>query len=415
MPAWLEEVPFVMAYRVAKMLATGSYKTTTASLPATFMRGGTSNGLLIHRHHLPVEQKEWQPILSSIMGSPDHTGRQLNGMGSGTSSTSKVIVVSKSSRPDVDIDYTFIQVGIKDGSLDMAGNCGNMSSAVGPFAINEALITLSLNHLNRNKDDENKVTVRMFNTNTSKTIHSTFLTTQTTNNSGQLQLKYNPVGPYTTPGVPSTGSLITLSFLHPGGATTGRTLPTGNPIDILALPDGSTIKATLTDISNPGVFIRASDLGVAGDISPSALSEDAGLMGRLETIRRAGARLMGLDEGVQSVPKIVLLSPPSPEMAGEGEGVSIVCRALSMGEVHRAVPLTLALNLGVSCGIKGTLGHQLAVNVDSGMKGKGSVVIAHPSGHVEIGFVRGGDGEVESAELGRTSRVLMRGEVEYRI
>ncbi|KAK5703939.1 hypothetical protein LTR97_002952 [Elasticomyces elasticus] len=407
------------------MLATKSYLPRTASLPATFMRGGTSNGLLIHRHHLPVEQKEWQPILSSIMGSPDHTGRQLNGMGSGTSSTSKVLVVSKSERVGVDVDYTFIQVGIKDGSLDMAGNCGNMSSAVGPFAINEALITPSPNHHNNdNNDDNNKLTARMFNTNTSKLIHSTFLTKPS--NIDPKKKIYDPIGPYTTPGVPSTGSPITLSFLHPGGATTGRTLPTGNPIDILALPDGSTIKATLTDISNPGVFIRASDLGVAGDISPSALSEDAGLMGRLETIRRAGAQLMGLDEGVQSVPKIVLLSPPSPEMAGEGEGVSIVCRALSMGEVHKAVPLTLALNLGVSCGIKGTLAHQLAVNVsngdgdgdgDGGKKGAGTgkVTIAHPSGTLEVGFVRGGDGEVESAELGRTSRVLMKGEVFYSV
>ncbi|KAK5735452.1 hypothetical protein LTR17_008150 [Elasticomyces elasticus] len=411
MPAWLEEVPFVMAYRVAKMLATGSYKTktTTASLPATFMRGGTSNGLLIHRHHLPADREKWQPILSSCMGSPDHYGRQLNGMGSGLSSTSKIIVVSKSSRPDVDVDYTFVQVDIKTGELDMAGNCGNMSSAVGPFAVNEGLITPAAPNPRDHNDDDN-VTVKMFNTNTSKTIYSTFPVTTQTNQAGKL--KFDPIGSYAISGVPSTGSLITLSFLHPGGATTGRTLPTGNPVDTLTLPDGSEIEATLTDIANPGVFVRAEDIGVNGDVLPDTLGKDAGLMARLETSRRAGARKMGLDPEVQSVPKIVLLSSPTDEEVEVG--VNIVCRALSMQQPHRAVPLTLALNLGVSCGVEGTLGEQLAVGVDGGKKeGKGRVVIAHPSGHVEVGFTRGEDGEVQSAELGRTARVLMRGEVEY--
>ncbi|KAK5681728.1 hypothetical protein LTS10_006261 [Elasticomyces elasticus] len=411
MPAWLEEVPLVMAYRVAKMLATGSYKPTTASLPATFMRGGTSNGLLIHCHHLPADPKSWQPILASVMGSPDHYGRQLNGMGSGSSSTSKVVVVSKSERVGVDVDYTFVQVGIKNGELDMAGNCGNMSAAVGPFAVDEGLIPT--NNLIRKNNNNDKVTVRMFNTNTRKIIHSTFLTTQTTNQFKNL--KFDPIGPYAISGVPSTGSLITLSFLHPSGATTGRTLPTGHPIDTLTLPDGSSVEATLTDIANPGVFIRASDLNIPRDISPATLGADAEVMGQLEGIRRAGARMMGLNPEIQSVPKIVLLSPPSTEEVGEG--VNIVCRALSMRQPHRAVPLTMALNLGVSCGLEGTLGNQLAVGVKGGGKGEreGRVVIAHPSGHVEVGFVRGEDGEVESVEMGRTGRVLMRGVVEYLI
>ncbi|KAK5713835.1 hypothetical protein LTR17_017410 [Elasticomyces elasticus] len=403
-----------MAYRVAKLLATKSYLPRTASLPATFMRGGTSNGLLIHRHHLPADPKSWQPILSSY-----HYGRQLNGMGSGSSSTSKVVVVSKSERVGVDVDYTFVQVGIKNGELDMAGNCGNMSAAVGPFAVNEGLIEPNPNPRNHNdNNDDDNVTVKMFNTNTSKTIHSTFLTTQTTNKtSNQSQkLKFDPIGSYAISGVPSTGSLITLSFLHPGGATTGRTLPTSHPIDTLTLPDGSEVQATLSDIANPGVFIRASDLNIPHDISPSALSSDKGSMARLETIRRAGAQKMGLNPEIQSVPKIVLLSPPSTEEVGEG--VDIVCRALSMGQPHRAVPLTLALNLGVSCGIEDTLGNLLAVNVEGGKgkgagTGKGSVIIAHPSGTVEVGFTRGEDGEVQSVEMGRTGRVLMRGEVEY--
>ncbi|KAK3638618.1 hypothetical protein LTR56_012924 [Elasticomyces elasticus] len=417
MPAWLEEVPLVMAYRVAKLLATKSYLPRTASLPATFMRGGTSNGLLIHRHHLPADPKSWQPILSSCMGSPDHYGRQLNGMGSGLSSTSKVVVVSKSERVGIDVDYTFIQVGIKNGELDMAGNCGNMSAAVGPFAVDEGLIEPNPNPRNHNNNnDDGNVTVKMFNTNTSKTIHATFpITTQTTNQSNKSgTLKHDPIGSYAISGVPSTGSLITLSFLNPGGATTGKTLPTGNPIDTLTLPNGSEIEATLTDIANPGIFVRASDLNIPRDISSATLSEDVEVMDRLDTIRRAGARKMGLDPDVQSVPKIVLLSPPSAEEVGEG--VNIVCRALSMGQPHRAVPLTLALNLGVSCGLEGTLGNQLAVGVEGGKKGKGRVVIAHPSGHVEVGFTKGEkDGEVQSVEMGRTGRVLMKGEVFYEV
>jgi 2-methylaconitate cis-trans-isomerase PrpF len=364
---------------------------TTRSFPAAFMRGGTSNGLMIRRSDLPEEETKWQPILASAMGSPDCYGRQLDGMGSGISSTSKIMIVSKSQREDADVDYTFVQVGIKDGSLDVAGNCGNMSSAVGPFALNEGLAKPFATA-------DGQVTMRMFNTNTSKVLHSTF-------GIGRDD-KYNPTGDYSIDGVPGTASRITLSFLNPEGAKTGKALPTGQAVDELQLPGGGIIKASLSDIANPGVFVLASDVDVPGDVHPDALDANAHIMARLEAIRRAGAQRMGLDPDVQSVPKIVLLSPPSAEATAQG--VNIVCRALSMQQAHKAVPLTLALNLGTSCMLAGTLANQIAVDV-----GRKSVVIGHASGRLEVGAVVSEDGRVESAVLHRTARSLMKGEVYY--
>lgn len=370
-------------------------KATTKSFPASFWRGGTSNGLLIHRKHLPDNINQWQPILASAMGSPDPYGRQLNGMGSGISSTSKICVVSKSDREDADVDYTFVQVGIKDGSLDMAGNCGNMSSTVGPFAIDERIVSTS----SLGRPARNEVTVRMFNTNTSKVLHSTFCR-------NPCEGKYEPNGDYSIDGVPGTASRITLSFLDPGGAKTGKVLPTGSPVDTLHLPDGDPIEATLTDIANPGVFVLASHLGVAGDVTPDTVGANAELMSCLEHLRREGANLMGLDPDVQSVPKIILLSEPSGEEAVQG--VNIVCRALSMQQAHKAVPLTLALNLGAACRLPGTLPALTAVNAE----GKESITVAHASGKLEVGSIME-DGKIESALLHRTARCLMRGQVFY--
>lgn len=356
------------------------------------MRGGTSNGLMILRKHLPDHEDEWQPILASAMGSPDSYGRQLNGMGSGISSTSKICVVSRSERMGTDVDYTFVQVGIQDGSLDMAGNCGNMSSAVGPFALNEGLVP----HVKRNEDGC-EVTLRLYNTNTSKTLHATFSIRPD-------ELQYEPDGEYSIDGVPGVGSRITLSFIDPAGAKTGKALPTGNAVDTLRLPDGSSIAASLTDIANPGVFVMASDIGVAGDIHPDALGSNSNIMARLEQVRQEGAKMMGLNPNTQSIPKIVLLSKPSTSHPG----VDIVCRALSMRQAHKAVPLTIALNLGAACRLQGTLPHQIAGSSPA----KANIVIAHASGKLEVGCLMS-DGRIESALLHRTARVLMKGHVYY--
>ena len=333
------------------------------------------------------------------MGSPDSFGRQLNGMGSGISSTSKICVIEKSSRPGIDVDYTFVQVGIKDGHLDIAGNCGNLSSAVGPWAFNEGLVKAKKNASNNAQGEEDEITVRMFNTNTSKEILNTFTLTPD-------RTAFNPRGDYSIDGVGGTGSKITLSFLDPSGAKTGHALPTGKPVDTLTLPNGTTIRATLSDIANPGVFILASDLGIPGNTSSDDLAANTTLLYHLEEIRRAGTAAMGLNPNVQSVPKIVILSSPS---AAEIErGVHVTCRALSMQQAHKAVPLTLALNLGAICRIPGTL----AAEVARGAEGRESIRVAHASGTVDVGSVFK-EGRVESALLHRTARMLMKGEVFY--
>lgn len=363
----------------------------TKSFPATFVRGGTSNGLVIDRANLPQDQAKWQLILSSAMGSPDSYGRQLNGMGSGISSTSKVCVISPSERDDADLDFTFVQVGIKDGKLDLAGNCGNLSSVVAPVAWNEGLLK------RKGAVTDGETTVRAYNTNTAKVIHSTFCICK--------EGPFEPSGDYSIDGVPGTGSRITMSFIDPAGAKTGKAFPTGNAIDTLELGNGDQIQASLVDVSNPGVFVLASDIGVPGRTSPDELGANTHIMARLERIRQAGATAMGLDPNTQTVPKVVMLSAPN---TGDS---NIVCRALSMQQAHKAVPLTLALNLGAACRIPGTLAASTAV----GVEGKHSVVIEHASGKLEVGAVITEDGKIESALLHRTARVLMKGEVFYTV
>ncbi|KXJ97513.1 PrpF protein [Microdochium bolleyi] len=411
---------------------------SSRSFPALFVRGGTSNGLVIMRKDLPP-QDQWHTVLPAAMGSPDNYGRQLNGIGGGISSTSKICVLSPSERADADVDFTFVQVGIKDGVLDLAGNCGNMSSAVGPAAWDHGLVTdleakLSSSHEASGEDageTYREATVRFFNTNTSKVVHSRFRVT------GHNPPRYCPTGDYEMDGVPGTQSCITLSFLNPAGAKTGKALPTGNPVDVLEIPGdvgggGTTIPASLVDVSNPGVFVKISDLGsdFAGatpeTLTPATLDADPVLKKKLEAIRQAGAAKMGLDPKTESVPKIVLLfDKPAYEhdgsnlRANEDGEVDVQCLALSMGQPHKAVPLTLALCLGAAANIPGTVAAQLRRRTEArdeaqqqGSRSSSSIVIGHPSGKVEIGTTVE-NGEIVSADLLRTARVLMKGEVFY--
>lgn len=378
----------VLSYQTRLMTA------SSRSFPAWFARGGTSNGLVIHRKDLPPES-QWNRVLPSAMGSPDPYGRQLDGMGSGISSTSKIVILGPPSRDDVDVDFTFVQVGIQDGSLDMAGNCGNMSSLVGPAAWDSGLI--SSKSIEKDQDGSKWATVRFLNTNTNKVMSSKFRV------EGE-PLRYTHKGDYTMDGVPGTGSKVIMSFLDPAGAKTGKALPTGNPVDCLKLSDGTTIKASLVDVGNPGVFINTESLGLVDHLSltPALVESNPQLKDRLEEIRQAGANLMGLDPQVKSVPKIVLLFPTS----GSSE-VDIRCLALSMGQAHKAVPLTLALCLGAASQLKGTIASDLIRG-----KSKDTVTIGHPSGRADIGTVIR-DGRIESAQLLRTARILMKGDVYY--
>ncbi|KAI0840593.1 DUF453-domain-containing protein [Hypoxylon sp. FL0890] len=374
------------------------------SFPALFVRGGTSNGLIIERKHLPP-QDEWHIILPAAMGSPDPHGRQLNGMGGGISSTSKICVLEPSTRPDADVEFTFVQVGIKDGALDLAANCGNMSSAVGPVAWDQGLVTDKASKVQDvgEKGDYQEALVRVFNTNTSKIIHSRFRV------SGDPPV-YCHGGDYEMDGIPGKQSKITLSFLNPAGAKTGKALPTGNAVDTLRLPDGSRIEASLVDVSNPGVFIRIDDLGIKdaspATFNPQAIESDPALKARLESIRQAGAAMMGLDPKTESVPKIVLLFSDSGS-----KDIDIRCVALSMGQAHKAVPLTLALGLGAAANMPGTIPAQVRVTKGE-TRESDPVVIGHPSGAVEIGATVE-NGHIVSADLLRTARVLMKGQVYY--
>ncbi|KAI2466563.1 DUF453-domain-containing protein [Annulohypoxylon bovei var. microspora] len=369
------------------------------SIPALFVRGGTSNGLIIQRQHLP-SRDQWPAILPAAMGAPDPYGRQLDGLGGGTSSTSKVCVVAASSRPDADVDFTFVQVGVRSGALDLAGNCGNMSSAVGPVAWDAGLVADRAAKVRGVAEGYREALVRVFNTNTSKLIHARFRV------AGEPPA-YCPEGDYAMDGVPGAQSRVALSFLDPAGAKTGSALPTGNAVDTLALPDGSRVQASLVDVSNPGVFVRIADLGLQdaspATFTPQVVEADPVLKARLEAIRQAGAAMMGLDPKTESVPKIVLLFSES----GAAE-VDIRCLALSMGQAHKAVPLTLALCLGAAANMPGTLPAQIRGTKDGG----GPIIIGHPSGTVEIGATFE-NGQIVSADLLRTARILMKGQVYY--
>ncbi|RFU77050.1 duf453 domain protein [Trichoderma arundinaceum] len=393
-------------------------------LPAWFVRSGTSTGLLFNRASLPPVPCQWQPILAPAMGSPDPVyGRQLDGMGSGISSTSKVVVIGPPSasgsspgspRPasgvgpngssSVDAEFTFAQVGIRDGSLDLAGTCGNMSAIVGPAAWDMGILPQSRIPSIVSYDAATRsrwATLRILNTNTSKVVVSRFKLDGS-------PLMYCPQGSYAMDGVPGTQSPITLSFLDPAGAKTGRALPTGNPVDELTLADGSTVRASLVDVSNPGVFITASSLGLddamAANLTPAIVEADAALKSRLEQVRRAGASAMGLDPKIESVPKVVMLLPPSAKKSPQTD---IQCLAMSMGQAHKAAPLTLSLCLGAASQLDGTIAAELM-----GGEKKDVVRIGHPSGVVDVGTtVR--DGRIEEAKLLRTARVLMKGDVYY--
>ncbi|KAI0481519.1 DUF453-domain-containing protein [Xylaria cf. heliscus] len=404
-------------------------------LPALFVRSGTSNGLVLRASDLPASRDAWADILPAAMGSPDRAhGRQLDGMGGGASSTSKICVLAPSTRAaDADVDFTFVQVGVRDGRLDLAGNCGNMSAVVGPVAWDWGFVAPGERGgriravVEKGGEEEGggggggggeeykEALVRIFNTNTSKLTHARFRVR------GVPPL-YCPAGPYAMDGVPGTQSRITLSFVDPAGAKTGRALPTGDPVDVLRLPDGSHVRASLVDVSNPGVFVALGDLGLGPGLglapdkalTPAAVEADGPLKERLEMIRRAGAERMGLDPEVESVPKVVLLLPPGS--GSNGDEVDVRCLAMSMGQAHKAVPLTLALCLGVAANIEGTVAAEVrrkrGNKNGNGNGNSSSVVVGHPSGTVEIGATFE-NGNIVSADLHRTARVLMKGEVYY--
>ncbi|MBU6357312.1 MAG: PrpF family protein [Rhodospirillales bacterium] len=373
------------------------------AIRAVFMRGGTSKALIFRAGDLPADRADWAPIFLAAMGSPDPAMRQLDGMGGGVSSLSKCCVVGPPSRPDADVDYTFAQVAIDRPEVDYASNCGNMSSAIGPFAVDEGLVAPPAG---------NEAVVRIHNTNTGKIIVARFPMED-----GRAAV----TGDLAIDGVAGTGAPIRLDFTDPGGAGTGRLLPTGNLTDRLDVPGLGPLRVTLIDAANPCVLVAAADLGMTATETPAAMERDTALIAGIEALRRAASVRMGLAADLEaaariiSVPKVGILAPPAdaPVLSGAVQtaaSVDILARMMSSGQPHRAVPLTGALCLAVACRLPGTVAHDLVRPGEA----TDPVRVGHPSGAILVaaGVSSGPDGpRVSHATVFRTARRLFQGEV----
>jgi 2-methylaconitate cis-trans-isomerase PrpF len=372
-------------------------------IPAVFMRGGSSKGVVVRGRDLPMDPAERDRAVLAIMGSPDPYGRQLDGMGGGLSSVSKVVIIDPSSRPDADIDYTFAQVSVDQALVDYGATCGNMAAAVGPYAVEHGLVPVT--------GDE--ALVRIHQVNNGKLIHARFAVED-----GRAVT----AGDLAIAGVAGTGARIRLDFLDPGGAVTSALLPTGRVVDRIESADFGAIDVTLLDAANAAVFVRATDIGLSGAELPDEIEAIPGLMAKLDRLRRQAGVVMGLasipDAVGPSNPRFVIVAAPAPFEILSGETVTpaehdIGVRMLNMGRVHRAIALTTGMGVGVACRIEGTLAHQLAVPTGR----PDEIRVGNPSGTISVGAeVRreGGEWICDSGAVYRTARTLMRGEVAVR-
>ncbi len=367
--------------------------------PAVFMRGGTSKGVFFRHDTLPADAHARDRIFVEALGSPDPYGRQLNGMGGGVSSVSKAVIVGPASVPGADVDYTFAQVVIDAPEVDYSATCGNLSSAIGPFAVDQGLVTAA----------DGMQTVAVHNTNTGKIYNATF------------EVKdgvFQPSGDFTIPGVGGSGSKIRLDYLDPGGATSGSLLPTGFATDTLDVPGVGSVEASCIDASNAVVFVDAARLGKTATETVSDLEADIDFMSTTDAIRRAAAVRMGLAETAETAPlgnpKIGIVGPPAESMTLAGERIvaadaDLSARIVSMGQVHRALPLTGAMCLGVACRIPESIPSRFVRNV------VGDIRLANPSGvlPVDADVSADEDGTVtaRSCTVYRTARPLMVGQV----
>lgn len=373
------------------------------SIPAVFMRGGTSKALMVRSTDLPADQNQWTPLFCAAMGSPDPYGRQLDGMGGGVSSLSKVCIIGPSTHPDADVDYTFGQVSVKERQVSYQGNCGNMSAAVGPFAIDQGLI---------NAQGDN-TTVRIYNTNTKKIIHSTFPTPN-----GQVQY----TGDLAIPGVAGTGAAVKLEFIQPGGATTGKLLPTGNVVDVLDIDGIGKLKVSMIDAANAAVFVRAADLGLTGLELPDEIENRPDLLATLESIRIHASVAMGIAPDLESAKKITMVpfvgfvSPAqdSPTLDGKtipAADVDLVARVISNGQPHRALPLSVSLCTSVAARISGTV---VADVLDDTINPTAALRLGMPSGVLTVDAVvdqNNGQWQAQAGTFYRTARRLFEGRV----
>lgn len=338
---------------------------------------------------LPADKSKWDSIFLGVLGSPDSNGRQLDGLGGGISSLSKICIVGPSTIPDADVDYTFAAVGVKDSEVDFAGNCGNMSSAIGPFAVDSKLVDVLWEKNSRD------VTVRIHNTNTGKIIHSTFPV---------VDGEASAYGEFAIDGVSGKAATVQLDFVKPAGSKTGKLLPTGNVVDEF---DG--VETTCIDVGNPGCFIRASSFDVPGDITPDQIDKHPTLLKSLDSIRRQAAVKMGLAKTEAKVPgtipKICMVSSVNGTTNRETD---ITVRAISVGQPHKAVPITVALATAAAAKMSGSTVQACLAGDPVDPIG---ITLGHASGKLTVQAKFGADGELDSATVFRTARRLMEGTI----
>ncbi|MCK5858884.1 MAG: 2-methylaconitate cis-trans isomerase PrpF [Abyssibacter sp.] len=377
-------------------------------IPATYMRGGTSKGVFFNLAELPEAAQApgaaRDRLLLRVIGSPDPYGKHTDGMGGATSSTSKTVILSKSSQPDHDVDYLFGQVSIDKPFVDWSGNCGNLSAAVGPFAISNGLIDAD------RIPKDGIVTVRIWQVNIGKTIVA-----QVPITNGEVQ----ETGDFELDGVTFPAAEIEIEFMDPADGE-GSIFPTGNLVDDLEVPGLGTLKATMINSGIPTIFVNADAIGYRGTELQGDINEDKTALERFETIRAYGAVKMGLIDNIaeaadrQHTPKVAFVSPPADYVASSGkpvqaDGIDLLVRAMSMGKLHHAMMGTAAVAIGTAAAIPGTL-----VNLAAGGKDRTAVRFGHPSGTLRVGAeakLINGEWQVTKAIMSRSARVLMEGSV----
>ncbi|WP_454710750.1 2-methylaconitate cis-trans isomerase PrpF [Cupriavidus nantongensis] len=379
-------------------------------IPATYIRGGTSKGVFFRLQDLPERAQVPGPardaLLLRVIGSPDPYGKQIDGMGAATSSTSKTVILSRSTRPDHDVDYLFGQVSIDQPFVDWSGNCGNLSAAVGPFAVSAGLVDPS-------RIPHNGVAVvRIWQANIGKTII------------GHVPISNGAVqetGDFELDGVTFPAAEVQLEFMDPAAeeeGAGGAMFPTGNVVDDLEVPGVGTLRATMINAGIPTIFVNAESIGYTGTELQDGINSDTRALAMFETIRAYGALRMGLIRNVdeaarrQHTPKVAFVAKPADYVASSGKKVAaadvdLLVRALSMGKLHHAMMGTAAVAIGTAAAIPGTL-----VNLAAGGGARTAVRFGHPSGTLRVGAeAQQVDGEwvVKKAIMSRSARVLMEG------
>lgn len=379
-------------------------------IAATYMRGGTSKGVFFNLNDLPVEAQvagaARDQLLLRVIGSPDPYGKQIDGMGGATSSTSKTVILAKSQQPEHDVDYLFGQVSIDQPFIDWSGNCGNLTAAVGAFAIRQGLIDPE------RVPDNGHCTVRIWQKNIQKTIIAHVPITH-----GVVQ----ETGDFELDGVTFPAAEVQIEFLDPAedGEDGGAMFPTGQVVDDLEVPGVGTFKATFINAGIPTIFLNAAELGYTGTELQDQINNDVAALARFETIRAHGAVKMGLIKDIseaasrQHTPKIAFVAPPQSYQASSGKTVELsdidlLVRALSMGKLHHAMMGTAAVAISTAAAVPGTLVHTAA-----GAIPREAVRFGHPSGTLRVGAEAvqdtSGQWQVKKAIMSRSARVLMEG------